>query len=280
MDSIRKDLNYYDLLEVAPNATQREINEAFKRAKVTYSNDNPALYTMFTREEATELMCMIEEAHEILSNNQSRQFYDQQLRATHPELFKGEKSAPAPMGSGASVKNPTSAAVPSPTPISARAPQPSSGGVPAGAKNVGASMAVKTSLTGEKIVVQEKSIQFEDGFVSVIRTKVRQTPQDGYGQTLLGPYKLDSKMEEEIQVMQDFDGHALQRIRNYKNVSLDQLSGATKVTRTYLEAVEKMDLTVLPAPVFVRGFVGHIARILGLDEKKVCDSYMKALKQK
>jgi cytoskeletal protein RodZ len=39
-----------------------------------------------------------------------------------------------------------------------------------------------------------------------------------------------------------------------------------------------MDPQNLPAPVFIRGYVVQMSKMLGLDEKKVADSYMKVLK--
>jgi cytoskeletal protein RodZ len=40
-----------------------------------------------------------------------------------------------------------------------------------------------------------------------------------------------------------------------------------------------MDLANLPAQVFIRGYVVQISKLLGLDEKRVADSYMKLLKE-
>ena len=254
MSAAWKDHNYYDVLEVSQTATQREIHDSFKRAKSTYSNDNPALYTMFTREEAQELMRMIEEAYEVLGNPRLRQSYDQQL------MMSGKWTGPMP-AKITPVESPTPAREPvAPPQQKYREP-------------------VMVPFES-KVLVEEKAVQFDDGSTSVIRTKVRPTTnEDGQGQTLISTYRILPDMEAEIKNQEDFDGYFLQKVRQYKNINLDQLALATKVTRTYLEAVEKMDLTVLPAPVFVRGFVSHMARILGLNEKKVTESYMKHLKK-
>lgn len=56
------------------------------------------------------------------------------------------------------------------------------------------------------------------------------------------------------------------------------MSEATRISRTYLMAVEGNDYKSLPAAVFVRGFVVQMARVLGLDENKVASSYMKMFK--
>ena len=59
--------NYYEILEVKPTAGSSEIYSAYQRARTTYSPNSPALYSMFTPEEAKQLMALIEEAYQTLS---------------------------------------------------------------------------------------------------------------------------------------------------------------------------------------------------------------------
>jgi curved DNA-binding protein CbpA len=100
----------------------------------------------------------------------------------------------------------------------------------------------------------------------------------GMGKTQFSTYKVDSNMESEISSTDNFTGPLLKKIRSYKQVSLDHICDATRISRHYLIAVEEEDVKNLPAPVFVRGYVVHIAKLLGLDENKVASSYMKNLK--
>jgi cytoskeletal protein RodZ len=83
---------YYELLEVAPSAGATEIYQAYQRAKTTYSPSSPALYSMFTPEEAAQLMSLIEEAYQTLSNKSRRQDYDVQIGISKAPL----KPTPAP----------------------------------------------------------------------------------------------------------------------------------------------------------------------------------------
>lgn len=71
--------NFYEILELSTNAAQHEITTAYDRAKTTYSGDNPAIYTIFSDQEARELLSMIEEAYSILGNKTLRNIYDQRL---------------------------------------------------------------------------------------------------------------------------------------------------------------------------------------------------------
>lgn len=67
---------YYELLEVKPTAGPSEIYSAYQRARSTYSPNSPALYSMFTPDEAKELMKLIEEAYQTLSHQARRREYD------------------------------------------------------------------------------------------------------------------------------------------------------------------------------------------------------------
>lgn len=71
--------NYYDILELNANANPHEISTAYERAKSTYSGNNPAIYTIFSEQEARELLTLIEEAYQILGNKKLRLIYDQRL---------------------------------------------------------------------------------------------------------------------------------------------------------------------------------------------------------
>lgn len=71
---------YYDLLEVRQGSPQHEVTKAYERAKLTYSSDNPALYTVFSEMEARELLKLIEEAYLVLGNTIFRSRYDEILK--------------------------------------------------------------------------------------------------------------------------------------------------------------------------------------------------------
>jgi curved DNA-binding protein CbpA len=79
MNSRFNEQSYYEILEIEPGAAQHEIHEAYRRAKETYSSESPALYSMFSKEEARELLALIEEAFSTLSHQARRAAYDQKL---------------------------------------------------------------------------------------------------------------------------------------------------------------------------------------------------------
>lgn len=81
------DQTYYEILEIRPDAPENEIHRAYLKAKDTYSPDSPALYTMFSPEEAHELSRLIEEAYSVLSNHAARREYDHRLLGRNNEVY-------------------------------------------------------------------------------------------------------------------------------------------------------------------------------------------------
>lgn len=198
--------NYYDILEINPHCPQHEITTAYDRAKLTYSGENPAIYTMFNPEEARELLKMIEEAYSVLGNKTLRSIYDEKIGQKRPHA----------------------------------------------------------DLTFEALQAESKAV-FNEAPRKPVTTSAQQ-------------YTIDPKFEEDLKTKTDWSGDDLKKVREYKKLTLDRLSQITKISSYYINAIEKIDCANLPAPVFVRGYVSQISKTLGLDEKRVCDSYMKSFK--
>lgn len=79
---------YYELLEVSPQAGPAEIYSAYQRAKTTYSPSSQAIYSMFSPQEAQELIALIEEAYQTLSHQARRKEYDQKMGLVQPTASK------------------------------------------------------------------------------------------------------------------------------------------------------------------------------------------------
>jgi transcriptional regulator with XRE-family HTH domain len=68
-------------------------------------------------------------------------------------------------------------------------------------------------------------------------------------------------------------GERLRRERELRDVPVDELTKATRISQRFLEALENEDWGKLPGGVFGRGFVRTIARYLGLDEESLLAEY-------
>jgi curved DNA-binding protein CbpA len=286
--SQREQTNYYEVLEVSQDAPTTEIHKAYQRARQTYSQDNPALYSMFSAEEARELLRLIDEAYNVLSNHGTRKAYDESLGASGSKVmspvgggFSKAPDAPQAHSSSPNANQPTSSQSANASahysshsasdPVRS-SPMPSASASPSYSSNSSA------SNNPPPVTMNAFDTNNEGEFVVRRREQSKPSLPAGTGRTGLSTYKLDDSFETEISEATEFDGGFLQRIRLYKNISIDKMSDATRISRPYLMAVETNDYKSLPAAVFVRGFIVQVARQLGLDEQKAAASYMKLFK--
>lgn len=207
--------NYYEILDISENATQQEIHLAYEKAKNTYSAENSALSTVFSSEEAHELRILIEEAYQVLRNNNYRNVYEKRIQAN--------------------------------------------------------------TFSASELTVRSIKMASDDLFTApeleVLAPKAAEVAAD------LAPVR-NEDFETEIANRKDWSGEDLKKVREYRKLSFDELTDITKVNPWYIAALEKMDAANLPVEVFVRGYVLQVSKALGLKEKTVADSYMRAFRKK
>ena len=80
----KRQISYYDTLEISPESTRIQIREAYIRLKNTYSKSNQALYSLFTPEETQLSLDTLEEAYKVLYDEQLRRDYDEGLSGGAP----------------------------------------------------------------------------------------------------------------------------------------------------------------------------------------------------
>jgi cytoskeleton protein RodZ len=72
-------------------------------------------------------------------------------------------------------------------------------------------------------------------------------------------------------------GDRLQREREMRGITLEEIAEATKIGTRSLRALEQQDFDKLPGGIFNKGFVRAYARYLGLDEEQAVADYLEAL---
>jgi len=72
-------LTFYELLEVASDASPFEIHHAYKEMFQLYHEDSLASYSFFSREEREEILAKLNEAYSTLMDEKKRSQYDQLL---------------------------------------------------------------------------------------------------------------------------------------------------------------------------------------------------------
>jgi DnaJ-class molecular chaperone len=73
------ELNHYEILDLKPSATKAEIQQSFNKLRKTYEADSLAIYSIISEEEREYMMARIQEAFEILIDEEKRQVYDRSI---------------------------------------------------------------------------------------------------------------------------------------------------------------------------------------------------------
>jgi curved DNA-binding protein CbpA len=83
-----REQNYYEIFEIPPEATKKQIEQAYELAKKTYGDNSLASYSLFDSDERKELIRRIHLAYETLSDEERRKKYDMEVMG---------RSVPGPM---------------------------------------------------------------------------------------------------------------------------------------------------------------------------------------
>ena len=195
MKNINK--NYYDILEIYPNATPEEVDQAYNRVKKAFTKDSLASDSHVENEKRQAILKQVEEAYQILRDEGKRQQYDKTSHEEPIQLKMNLEDAP------------------------------------------------EEKMTPEKPPAK----------VKVIET--------------------NPELEKEVTTAEHFTGEFLKKVRLSRNVSLEEISNATRISVRYLTALEEEQMEVFPALVYLKGFLTQYARYLGLDPAKVVSGYVK-----
>ena len=68
-------------------------------------------------------------------------------------------------------------------------------------------------------------------------------------------------------------GAVLKQERQKQNISVDEISQATRISRAQIRAIEVGESSKLPARVYVRGFIRSYAKVLGVDTKALLELF-------
>lgn len=247
------DSTYYDMLEIAPDASAQDIRNAYLRIKQHYRKDNLALYSLMDDSETDEMLQKIEEAFQILSDPDLRRDYDERHGIVAPienKIVSIDRVPPMETADD-------SLLVPPVTDFTSRANDPFP-------TNVGA-------VASAFAPAREPAPDDRRGALPSRRSA--DIP------VLTGLSAVATGIEAEIERETEWKGAFLRKIREIRRYSLDDLATQTKISKTYLNAIEEERFEKLPAAVFVRGFVTQIAKVLKLPTDKVAAAYMARYKR-
>lgn len=259
--------NYYELLEIGPDATPQEIRTAYLRTKAAYKKDSPALYTLMDASETETLLQNLEDAYQVLSHPERRKEYDRSHGFISLDMDDSQPDAGSPFprpGAKSASKIVSIDRVP---PM-----EDSRGGDPL--------ISPPTDFMGAPPprpipgAIDEAPRDHRDrpsGHPTERRSIAAPMPE---APVQPSSRDLGGSIAEEIARETEWKGITLRRVREARGVSVEELSEYTKISKTYLLALEEESFHKLPAPVFLRGFVIQVAKFLKLPHDKVATAYM------
>lgn len=232
----------YEILEVRPDASPAEIRSAYLRAKASFQRDSLALYSLMGEEDAQKMLRQIEEAFLVLSNPDRKRLYDQSnLRAASMPSAFGE---PESLSSSNSV-------------ISIDRIPPMSQGISSEELLIPPSTDFSGALASEAHQPTPDAVR--PATSAMATPAAAPTPISKPAPTPVAPVT---------------NGQELREVRERKNVSIDYLVEITRIRKTYIQALESENFEVLPASVYIRGFLKQIARELHIPAEPLTTLYL------
>lgn len=253
-------LTLYDALDLLPSASPQEILEGYRRTKATFNRDSAALYTVFSAEEREAVLRSIEDAYAILSDPQKRRHYDQSYGFLNPP--EQQKSANVisidrvpPMENR---QDQDQLLIPPATDFAAE-------------DTTGAGQISEPKPNAQPAQTQ---LQAQPPASSSKSPHPLLFPMPKSRENQLRMAMLDPELAHAIDTETEWRGTFIRKIRESYRISLEELVGITKVTKTYITAIEEDNYDKLPAPVYIRGFVTQVAKVLKLPHEKVALAYL------
>lgn len=233
--------NYYEVLEVSPSASLQEIHNAYKRAKNAYSGDSVALYSLMTTDECDAIVQQIEEAYSILGVPEKRREYDD---------VRGFNQYNTSEGFSDQLRN-----------------------KPEYAPRTSLQELLNQENTPEQDFYTKRTDDFEYNQSHSSKNEVTVSKVAAYKKFGLS-YNIDSDFEQIIENCSEYTGEFLQKVREYKGVTVERMSDMTKISKTYIRNIEADNFQNLPADAYTRGFVYQYAKCLKLNPDLVATSYL------
>ncbi len=241
--------NYYEVLEISQDASDRQIHQSYIKAKSTYSEESAAMYSLMTKDECRDMLGLIEEAYSVLGVSIKRKAYD-----TARGFNKGDIKRLETVEHNAVE--------------STKEDQ----------QEVDESDMSFYILPDKDKKQRSKDLMRTREDFNINENKMAVSKVSAKNQYSL-EYDKNDEFEQKIENEVHFTGAFLKDIREYKNVTIERMADLTKISRTYLRHIENDDYGKLPAFVFIRGFVFQYGKCLKLSPNLVATSYMDYLKK-
>jgi len=231
--------NYYELLDIGLTADEDEIRRAYQNAKQLYSKDSLAAYGLYSSSELELLSVRVEEAFRILLTPEKRKEYNDSML-----------SGPEKKSAGVSFRLQS---------LNREGENPAESLIdkPKAHREEKSPVIEDYESEGEEDSegALDDNVELEAAAYQILASSSRHTP--------------------ELPAGLEITGQELQGMRQQSGVSLDEIAEETKISKGNLRYIENEDWSMLPAPVYIRGFLTAYAKALKIDHKRVVGDMMK-----
>jgi flagellar biosynthesis protein FlhG len=232
---------HYEVLGISATATPDEVERAYRFTLELYGDGALATYSLLDPAEVRRARARVQEAYEVLRDPARRHAYD----LGHGFAVAGARGRwPQP--------------APSPAPAPAADPAPSTVSAPAAATSADSAATAPGGEAGSAEPPPGSPPPAPAAPAASLRAPVA---VPAFGRTA-------HVLPEPI------TGAVLRRYREERGISLRDIANQSKIGTRYLEYIEGDRHDMLPAAVYLRGFLQEYARALGLDPRRTANSYM------
>jgi flagellar biosynthesis protein FlhG len=255
--------SHYEVLGINPQASPEEVERAYRFTLELYGDGALATYSLLDPAEVRRARARVQEAYEVLRDPARRHAYDQShglaTGAAPRPLPANVRTWPQPVARPAdAVASPATEATsvaPAGFAASSQATAPAVERDPAPSPRPAEPAPPPPAAVADPPRPQPAPLPAPGGGAA------RSMGGAPFGRT---PHVLPEPIT----------GAVLRRYREERGVSLRDIANQSKIGTRYLEYIEGDRLDMLPAAVYLRGFLQEYARALGLDPRLTTNAYM------
>jgi len=247
-----QELNYYEILEVAIDASRLQIREAYIRLRSAFSSSSQVLYSLVSDEDAKKSMEGLEEAYRVLDDDTLRRDYD--LRIFGPDFFRSSENQ---SGFGNDARQPSWPRFHSRSPYGAAA---------------------------GRSVSQDRQNALDDLWSGSSRSETRgggnlQAAGESAKTKRFSSKAFDESTRDKVKNFVEkascCDGAFFIGLRELIGATQEEIQDKTKISLQYIKAIENDEFRCLPSIVYVKGFLKCYLQYLGLEyeSSRIIDAY-------